>query len=838
MECEFVGVQLVKDTETCNITLGNRDDAGIIVGSVYCTNLKISCKEFHHFLLEKLPSIPRDFNFLSKKGWSIPKEQEEDIPASTIIHSNLVTIQKTFANPRLGIKWQDGDFIGFMFLSLNTYLPEVRKALIQQFPESFPIEIKFEFLDHNHWPVKTSQEKLLTAWDICSNSQFVIRDVSAKRKIGSGSNHSSCKSTKLMKKEELKLDLKKDVAKHSGIVISYVHREASTHARDLKEQLYKIGLKSVFLDVDNIPYGDDWQDTISEALNSCIVFVALVTPQYGETKWTKREAKLADDMEKLIIPVSFLETWPPDSLAIQFQTLQFIPWKSDCEFINYNKRNGVQDISHWDIHSVTRVANEIFKLYTKHTTTPDAPLTPINFDVECKYGYSNSHESFENIEKSNVNVVISAHSLQKEFVDYLIEGLEKENFYAWSTVNMCNSIPLDNLYNSVSHNSPIIGSYESSPSESLSQSDLSQPIDNCIRNLDYVGNNIGSDCRANNDGLIKEYEPCYKRKISIKTTFKSKIKMASIVILVISKDYCNKTICMQQAFYCEQRTKVIPIKYGDVKIPLNLCNLYSEPEVVVNDHSDINVTLEILKDRIQIKLSEKQSPSDLYKSLLLSKVPEVRRSIGTDQCVYIIGGTSSLSRTAENFCYVLGSELAKIKNLTLVTEGFTGAGELVGKNFCEEREISAKSVTKKISTSVFHVVPLKDNKVYAEISTQKNDGKFLKLPYGQTIFCGNSVSERDDIASLLFKICILIEGGERSTRLVEKFFWNDCTVVPVKLLSRSYEFPEKIWEVPCGVNASDWEALSDDKCYYDQLAVAVKNVISALLKTRKIEQKL
>lgn len=41
---------------------------------------------------------------------------------------------------------------------------------------------------------------------------------------------------------------------------------------------------------------------------------------------------------------------------------------------------------------------------------------------------------------------------------------------------------------------------------------------------------------------------------------------------------------------------------------------------------------------------------------------------------------------------------------------------------------------------------------------QKENGIFEKIPYGQTLFYGESIAERDDIVSATFKICILIEG--------------------------------------------------------------------------------
>lgn len=69
-----------------------------------------------------------------------------------------------------------------------------------------------------------------------------------------------------------------------------------------------LGLR-VFLDVDEIEHGDDWQDTLNEAVLNCDLFVPLITPNYGLTLWTNREVKLADIKEKKIIPINFLDHW-------------------------------------------------------------------------------------------------------------------------------------------------------------------------------------------------------------------------------------------------------------------------------------------------------------------------------------------------------------------------------------------------------------------------------------------------------------------------------------------------------------------------------------------------
>lgn len=45
-------------------------------------------------------------------------------------------------------------------------------------------------------------------------------------------------------------------------------------------------------DVYEIKGGNDWQDSLNEAIASCSVFIPLVSSNYGETLWTNREVSV------------------------------------------------------------------------------------------------------------------------------------------------------------------------------------------------------------------------------------------------------------------------------------------------------------------------------------------------------------------------------------------------------------------------------------------------------------------------------------------------------------------------------------------------------------------
>ena len=63
--------------------------------------------------------------------------------------------------------------------------------------------------------------------------------------------------------------------------------------------------------------------------------------------------KLADVLEKAIIPVNFLSRWPPQCLAIQFATTQFVSWPHSTTS------------REWNEDTVARVAKEIVDRYTE-----------------------------------------------------------------------------------------------------------------------------------------------------------------------------------------------------------------------------------------------------------------------------------------------------------------------------------------------------------------------------------------------------------------------------------------------------------------------------------------
>ena len=213
-------------------------------------------------------------------------------------------------------------------------------------------------------------------------------------------------------------------------------------------------------------------------------------------------------------------------------------------------------------------------------------------------------------------------------------------------------------------------------------------------------------------------------------------------------------------------------------------------------------------------------------------------------CVYVIGSTKLQNPRSEALCKELGKELAEVKNLTLVTSGFAGAQDLVAKSFmaaletCQElADLSLEKRSAIIKERIVHVLPIKDDQrcLSSDICTQNEDGQFEPMTYGKTLFLGESVSEREATLARLLDTCILIEGGPLTAHEVEEFIWNDHFVIPVistgGAASGSYHVPLKIFELPTGVNDTDWRYLSNKEASLTDVSKAIVRIVMSVKKS-------
>ncbi|MCJ1699836.1 TIR domain-containing protein [Rathayibacter festucae] len=130
---------------------------------------------------------------------------------------------------------------------------------------------------------------------------------------------------------------------------SYVHANddaedgrISQLARDVAAQytLQTDDTIDLFLDRDNLGWGDDWRATVDESLSSVAFFVPVVTPSYFQRPECRREleffARRAERLgvKELVLPIRYVdfpllhEENPSDELVALIQRFQWEDWTS------------------------------------------------------------------------------------------------------------------------------------------------------------------------------------------------------------------------------------------------------------------------------------------------------------------------------------------------------------------------------------------------------------------------------------------------------------------------------------------------------------------------------
>lgn len=542
-DSQLIGVHLITggktETKTC---LGV-----VIVPSKH----DLSLNDLRTVLYCQVTTLPEKFRFCSQHGWNINKNLESSVLLKQVLSQDgSVFIERHFERPHIGVCHKSGDKLGLIFIDLNSSLTEVRHCINTQMSGSRLTKHYYWFLTHNGWPISCNQESQLTVIDLLEDSclnvdiQTFLTPMSSPlspspqpRKKIKGTRHLSFRTSKDLQRKEM---ADSSMTDEKQILISYVRVEAAHHAIALKQELSSLGY-SVYLDVHEIKSGADWQDSLNDAVRNCQVFVPLVTPKYGETLWTNREVKLADILGKYIIPVSFLSEWPPQSLAIQFSTTQYINWKYQ---LNSGERN---DILTWDTKDLKYVAQQISeKVLQFINTDTDFPSLVKRKTVvrSCPFvDVSNPQATVENREGHPL-VVICVHPQQSGLGEEMKAWLEGHDFEVWCSTQLSMGYP-----------------------DSLTD------IHNCIK-----------------PGTIE---------IRNRQIFQEQADESGVIILVLSQQFVQSRTCQQQVFYCEQRKKLIPLLYGDFVTP-GWLTVLTEQHVLMNADT---YKIQLLKRVQQLLLS-------------------------------------------------------------------------------------------------------------------------------------------------------------------------------------------------------------------------------------------
>ncbi|KAL5016779.1 hypothetical protein ScPMuIL_006368 [Solemya velum] len=669
------GAHDVESNSCLGVIIVNRSD-------LTCLNLE----DLRRLLLAQLASLPPSYIFCTEQHWSISMRQENLIKATQVISNDgCILIERNYDKPKVGIKATPNTALGFIFVDYTLSLREAR-AVINRELKSVPQ--KFAFTDCNRWPISSEQENQLIVLDVLTKSCLFLNlempDIAYEHHAAyslSGTSGSSLLTKPPRKRikestsscSKLSIESRQESADSTGsldagkqILISYARAEAAEHALSLKHELSSLGF-SIYLDVHEIHSGVDWQDSLNYAVSNCEAFVPLVTPRYGETQWTNREVKLADVLGKSILPVSFLDDWPPRCLAIQFATTQYIRWKTKAQIeteIAEGFEDRATDIRIWSkpcVHTVAQeIANRISGIKKNLNLNLVTSLTRRKTVVRsCACVYESNPQAVLSDREGNPLVLLCIHPEQQDIGMKMKTWLQSEGLDVWSSTELDIDYP-----DSLPCSAEVI---------SLSQ--------------------------------LSEFEMPNAKQWDNRQLFQEQADDAGVVLMVLSEAFAKSKTCQQQIFYCEHRKRVIPVRAESFIMPGWMSMLIGDN--TVEDLNDENYK-ESLLYRLQRSLDPcaRGSPGETVNEARIScAVRKLKQTLPREGCVYVTGGSQFQQEKTEVICRHIGSALSTLDNVTLVTGGFYGVGETIGRAFYEETQKLWKS------HQVWHVLPERDAEI-------------------------------------------------------------------------------------------------------------------------------
>ena len=818
----------------------------------------------------------KHFIFLTSRGWEINEGLEKVVNISDLVTpEGLIRIRLAYPKPRVGIVIEgEPDIpVGFVFCDVGNTIEEFLSEIERQLPSLFQAlatrTASYTVLDRNGWPISHGQERILTVLEVLASNSIKIRCVQHQnRKLSRGqdypdsadapdhsyikymrSNSDPSASTGRLQLQTLPLPLSRDAQRslspvreimdvspeaslgQSGtnysemdcplptkgedykfeILLSYVHSEASECALVLKESLEKLGY-TVFLDVHCIQGGADWQDALNDAISNCSLFVPLITMQYGETLWTNREVKLADVLGKTIIPVNFLSNWPPKCLAIQFATTQFIriPYKSPTEDLE-------RTMEQFDKQLASSVASDILNRYHGELKTNQA-----NAAMEQRV-FSDGDEKMELSRQDTIDMCdsastpLSAGSSSSTMISVPLNLSRKQSMLKSYASTLPRTLP-EHVRKS------IIESRAGKPLVVIScttkEREFVQRIVQALSSKDYEVW-CSSDIDPSLSGDVQ------------RASFQSKVDEAGVVIFILSKEFAGSTFCEQQVYYCEQRKRIIPVIYESMQMPNWMAMLIGTSAFV---HCKSESYLQMIVERVDLALDKKKSQQELQtvlkqKADLMHLCSKLTGELPPGKHVYISGSTIFYSSCGKEICEELGKELAQDPDIILITGGFYGVGDTVAKSFFDERTRLGRP------HGICHIVAERDDQDKSHQTRQRADRTFEPVPYGDTLFYGDSVRQREMLTPKVIDLCVLVEGGPGAAFEAQQFTWNGNRVIPIKVTGGaaggSFNVPPAILIRPPGIAESDWSLLGDKIASPSNIASAVVRIVQTLKNSKR-----
>lgn len=840
MSCPLIGVCLCGEV-TC-------ESVDQVIGTVYEpleSRFEKTLTQFRENLAATLSTAlgKRHFVFLTSQGWEVNEDLEGAVKFSSILTSDgRVKIRLHHDKLKLGIVIQGSPCVpvGFIFCnSLSCSVADLHAKISDQLPNLHGTlsSKQFCFLDRNLWPVSREQESSLSVLDIAASNCIRLRCYASSRgtfsrKVSTIEGHESTDYLSIPdstpniifpddpSSREALTPIKElpegteqpwkssdytdteislpDNTKAFEVLLSYVHTEAGVYALLLKTALEALGF-SVFLDIHCIEGGKDWQDVLNSAITNCTLFIPLITMQYGKTLWTNREIKLADVLQKLVLPVNFNKDWPPKCLAIQFATTQYIPATTVASDSEVTPES-------FEETDAAMVASKIAEQYKKELAVPR--IAEDSGELEVGVPTLVTRQSTEIF--TQPVVVETPPSPELKTLSAYMLNRRKSAVKSYGS-NLPDFIP-------EKYRMAMAESRKGKPlvviSCSPKQSEYAEGLMIKLRMKDYE-----VWCSCDTGDQTNEGQSA---------AFQVKVDEAGAVIFILSKDFAEDTFCEQQVYYCEQRKRIIPLIFEPHEMPNWMATLIGTSKFI-NCKSQSYLTA--LLDRVSTALNPEKVENELkqmvkQKTEVATLCSQLDKKMPKGDHVYISGGTKFFSKNGEAIAMEIGRQLAIEESIVLVTGGFYGVGETVGRSFFEERERLNRP------HGVCHVVAERDVEDKSLQTRQNPDRTFQEVPYGDTLFFGSSVRQREMLTPRVVDICVLIEGGPGAAFEAQQFVWNGHHVVPIRVTGGaaggSFNIPKVILVRPPNVVESDWSVLGDEKATPSEIASAVVRIVRTL----------
>ncbi|PFX31813.1 Bloom syndrome protein-like [Stylophora pistillata] len=226
----------------------------------------------------------------------------------------------------------------------------------------------------------------------------------------------------------------------------------------LKERLEQRGI-TCWMDRPNVGLGDELRGTIAHGITNCKVFISCLTKKYCYSDMCQREAKLASERKKHIVPLLFedLGSWPPQDVNLSLRQPAKIAndvcekAMSDCvTFCVFALRNssymGTSNNS-----SMAAFRETFAKLHELRSLAPDIKMLALTATATTSTRETitemllmdNPHVIYENPCKTNI--AYSVHYMDKERLvgdcfQWLADELKEKKEKTTITIVYCQTI--------------------------------------------------------------------------------------------------------------------------------------------------------------------------------------------------------------------------------------------------------------------------------------------------------------------------------------------------------------------------------------------------------------